>query len=56
MFRRNEMKNQLTTTALSAAIALTVVACGPSGSGGLAGIGGSGYVSSGSVTGWLRRD
>lgn len=46
------MKNQLTTTALSAAIALTVVACGPSGSGGLAGIGGSGYVSSGSVTGF----
>ena len=46
------MKNQLTTTALSAAIALTVVACGPSGTGGLAGIGGSGYVSSGSVTGF----
>lgn len=46
------MKNQLATTALSAAIALTVVACGPSGSGGLAGIGGSGYVSSGSVTGF----
>ena len=46
------MKNQITKTTLAAAIALTVVACGPSGSGGLAGIGGSGYVSSGSVTGF----
>ena len=46
------MKNQITRTALSAAIALTVVACSPSGTGGLAGIGGSGYVSSGSVTGF----
>jgi len=52
MFRRNKMNNQITKTTLAAAIALTVVACGPSGSGGLAGIGGSGYVSSGSVTGF----
>lgn len=49
---KNKMKNQITRTALSAAIALSVVACGPSGTGGLAGIGGSGYVSSGSVTGF----
>ena len=49
---KNQMKNQITRTALSAAIALTVVACGSSGTGGLAGIGGSGYVTSGSVTGF----
>jgi len=44
------MNNQLTKSALSLAIA--VVACGPGGSSGVAGIGGSGYISSGSVTGF----
>ena len=52
MFRGNKMNTQLTKTALFTAIALSVIACGPSGTGGLAGIGGSGYVSSGSVTGF----
>jgi len=46
------MNNQLTKSALSLAIALAVVACGPGGSSGVAGIGGSGYISSGSVTGF----
>lgn len=46
------MNIQLTKNALSAAIALTLVACGGSGGGGVAGIGGSGYISSGSVTGF----
>ncbi len=45
------MKTLLTKSALSAAIALTLVACGGS-SGGLAGIGGSGFISSGSITGF----
>ena len=52
MFRGNTMNTQLTKTALFTAVALSVVACSPSGTGGLAGIGGSGYVSSGSVTGF----
>ena len=47
------MNTLLTKSALSAAIALTLVACGGSGSsGGVAGIGGSGFISSGSVTGF----
>ena len=46
------MNNLLTKVALFTSIALTVIACGPGGSSGLAGIGGSGYVSSGSVTGF----
>lgn len=46
------MNNQMTKAILSSAIAITVVACGPGGTGGLAGIGGSGYVSSGSVSGF----
>jgi len=46
------MNNLLSKSALSLAIALAVVACGPGGSGGVAGIGGSGYISSGSVTGF----
>ena len=49
------MNTLLTKSALSAAIALTLVACGGggvSGGGGLTGIGGSGFISSGSVTGF----
>ena len=46
------MNNLLTKVALFTSIALSVIACGPGGSSGLAGIGGSGYVSSGSVTGF----
>ena len=46
------MNNQLIKAALFILISLTVIACGPGGSSGLAGIGGSGYVSSGSVTGF----
>lgn len=46
------MNNLLTKVALFTSIALTVIACGPGGSSGLAGVGGSGYVSSGSVTGF----
>ena len=46
------MNNLLTKVALFTSIALTVIACGPGGTGGLAGIGGSGYVSSGSITGF----
>lgn len=45
------MNIQLKKSALSAAIAFTLVACGGSG-GDVAGIGGSGYISSGSVTGF----
>lgn len=53
------MNTQLTKSALGAAIALTLVACGGAGDGGVpvigggtdvAGIGGSGFISSGSVT------
>jgi len=48
------MNTLLTKSTLSAAIALTLVACSGGGgsSGGVAGIGGSGYISSGSVTGF----
>lgn len=46
------MNTLITKSALASAIALSIVACSPSGSGGLAGIGGSGYVSSGSVSGF----
>jgi len=46
------MNTLLTKSALSAAIAFTLAACGGSDSGGIAGIGGSGYTSSGSVTGF----
>jgi len=46
------MNTLLTKSTLSAAIALTLVACGGGSSGGVAGIGGSGFVSSGSVTGF----
>lgn len=46
------MNSKFTKSALSAAIALTLVACTGGGGGGLAGIGGSGFVSSGSVTGF----
>ena len=46
------MNSLLTKSALSAAIALTLVACGGSGGGSVAGIGGSGFTSSGSVTGF----
>ena len=52
MFRGIKMNNLLTKVALFTSLALTVIACGPGGSSGLAGIGGSGYVSSGSVTGF----
>ena len=45
------MNTLLTKSVLASAIALSIVACGPGG-GGLAGIGGSGYVSSGSVSGF----
>jgi len=45
------MNTLLTKSALSAAIALTLVACGGS-SGGLAGIGGSGFISSGTISGF----
>jgi hypothetical protein len=45
------MKTLLKRSSLSAAIALTLVACG-GGGGGLAGIGGSGFISSGSITGF----
>jgi hypothetical protein len=46
------MNTFFTQSALSAAIALTLVACGGGSSGGIAGIGGSGFTSSGSVTGF----
>ena len=46
------MNTLLTKSALSATIALTLVACGGGDSGGIAGIGGSGFTSSGSVTGF----
>ena len=48
------MNKIFTTTALSTAIALTLTACGGTevSDGGVAGIGGSGYVSSGTVTGF----
>ena len=48
------MNKILVKTSLCAAIALTIVGCGSesSGGGGVAGIGGSGYVSSGSVSGF----
>jgi len=48
------MNIQFTKNSLSAAIAITLVACGGPGApdGGVAGIGGSGYISSGSVTGF----
>ena len=47
------MNTFLTKSALSAAIALTLAACGGgAGGGGVAGIGGSGFTSSGSVTGF----
>ena len=48
------MNTLLTKSALSAAIALTLVACGggAGGGGSIAGIGGSGFTSSGSVTGF----
>jgi hypothetical protein len=49
------MNTFLTKSALSAAIALTLAACGGGvdvGGGGVAGIGGSGFTSSGSVTGF----
>ena len=48
------MNKLLTKSTLSAAIALTLVACGDGagGGGGVAGIGGSGFISSGSVTGF----
>ena len=49
------MNTLLIKTALSAAIALTIAGCGSSGGGGggsTAGIGGSGFVSSGSITGF----
>ncbi len=45
------MNTLLKRSSLSAAIALTLVACG-GGGGGLAGIGGSGFISSGSITGF----
>lgn len=45
------MNTILAKSTLATAIALTIVACGPDG-GSLAGIGGSGYVSSGSVSGF----
>jgi hypothetical protein len=45
------MNTLLAKSTLAAAIALTIVACAPEG-GSLAGIGGSGYVSSGSVSGF----
>ena len=53
------MNSKFTQSALSAAIALTLVACGDttdsdsiSGNGDISGIGGSGFISSGSVTGF----
>ena len=46
------MNTLLTRSTLSATIALTLTACGGSSGGGVAGIGGSGYISSGSVTGF----
>ena len=46
------MKNNLKNYTLSSAIALTLVACGGGGGGGISGIGGSGFISSGSVTGF----
>ena len=45
------MNTILAKSTLATAIALTIVACGPDG-GSLAGIGGSGYISSGSVSGF----
>ena len=45
------MNTLFTKSILASAIALSIVACGPGG-GNLAGIGGSGYVSSGSVSGF----
>ncbi len=45
------MNKQLTKNTISAAIALTLVACGGSDTD-VAGIGGSGYISSGSITGF----
>jgi hypothetical protein len=46
------MNIQLTKSTLSAAIALSIVACSGTDGGGIAGIGGSGFISSGSVTGF----
>lgn len=48
------MSSILRRSSLSAAIALSLIACGVGGSGGggLAGIGGSGFISSGSITGF----
>ena len=46
------MNTQLTTMILSTAIALAIVACGGSGTAGFAGIGGSGFISSGSISGF----
>ncbi len=45
------MSTLITKSLLATAIALTVAACGP-GDSSLAGIGGSGYISSGSITGF----
>ena len=45
------MKNKLIKAVMATTTALTMVACGSGGSG-LAGVGGSGYVSSGSITGF----
>lgn len=46
------MNKLFTKSALSVAIALSIVACGGGSGGGMAGIGGSGFISSGSVTGF----
>ncbi|WP_019557170.1 DUF5666 domain-containing protein [Thiomicrorhabdus arctica] len=46
------MIKSIKTTALTAAMALGLTACGGSGSGNTAGIGGSGYISSGTITGF----
>ena len=46
------MNTLLTKSTLSATIALTLVACGGGDSGSITGIGGSGFTSSGSVTGF----
>lgn len=46
------MNTLFTKSVLTSAIALGVIACGPTDNGGLAGIGGSGYVSSGSISGF----
>ena len=46
------MNTNITRSALATAITLTIVGCTTEGSGDVAGIGGSGYVSSGSVSGF----